>query len=138
MELDNLYDNNGICRTAVYIKQNIIFNRLKHIENSGESIIALNIGYPNKKKINVIGYYRQWSDVYNHKIFKKHTIAQQNEKFENQLNKINQLLENNKETIIMGDFNFDFRAINKDENQKTQHETKFNQMYKKIKKKKKF
>ena len=35
----------------------------------------------------------------------------------------------------MGDFNFDLRAINKDEKTKTQHEKKFNQMYKIIKNK---
>ena len=36
------------------------------------------------------------------------------------MSKINKLMENDTETIIMGDFNFDFRSINKNENSKTQ------------------
>ena len=38
------------------------------------------------------------------------------------MSKINKLMEKDTETIIMGDFNFDFRSINKNENLKTQTE----------------
>ena len=31
MELDNLYEKNGICRTAIYIRKNIIYQRTKKI-----------------------------------------------------------------------------------------------------------
>ena len=105
-------------------KKNIVYQRLKNYENIGESIIALKVGYPNKNKINVIGYYRQWSDTFNFKKFKKISIAQQNVKFENQMLQINKLLEKNNETILMGDFNFDFNSIQKTENDKTQTEKK--------------
>ena len=47
---------------------------------------------------------------------------------------INNLMEKDNETILMGDFNFDFNSIDKTENEKTQTEKKFNQMYKSIKK----
>ena len=84
LELDSLYNERGIARTAAYIKKNIVYQRLHKFENPGQSIIALKVGYPNKNKINVIGYYRQWSDTFNFKFFKKISISQQNIKFENQ------------------------------------------------------
>ena len=132
LELDSLYIERGIARTAAYIKNNIVYQRLNKFENPGQSIIALKVGYPNKNKINVIGYYRQWSDTFNFKKFKKISISQQNIKFENQMKSINNLMEKDNETILMGDFNFDFNSINKTENEKTQTEKKFNQMYKSI------
>ena len=124
LELDNLYTEKGISRTAAYIKKNIVYQRLTKYENKGEAIIALKVGYPNKNKINVVGYYRQWSDTYNFKKFKPISISQQNIKFENQMIKMNEMMEKNNETIIMGDFNFDFNSINKTEKEKTQNEKK--------------
>merc|ERR1712055_943583 len=47
----------------------------------------------------------------------------------------NKLMENDTETIIMGDFNFDFRSINKNENSKLKLKKKNNQMYNTIKSK---
>ena len=132
IELDSLYIERGIARTAAYIKKNIVYQRLNKFENPGQSIIALKVGYPNKNKINVIGYYRQWSDTFNFKKFKKISISQQNIKFENQMKTINNLMDKDNETILMGDFNFDFNSIGKTENEKTQTEKKFNQMYKSI------
>ena len=38
-------------------------------------------------------------------------------------------MENNKETIILGDFNFDAKSISKNESQKSNYEKNFNKMY---------
>ena len=38
--------------------------------------------------------------------------------------KINEMMDKNNETILMGDFNFDFNSIDKTEKEKTQTEKK--------------
>ena len=49
------------------------------------------------------------------------------------MQKLNELMAKDKETIIMGDLNFNADAINKIENEKTKYEQTFNKMYSTIK-----
>ena len=92
-ESDNLFKTRGVARTGIYIANNLKYNRIKKVEINGESIVAIKIGYPNqKKKLNIVGYYRQWSKVFNNKPFESYSIKQQECNFDNQKFQILKLL----------------------------------------------
>ena len=74
--------------------------------------MALNIGYPGKKRIKVIGYYRQFQSL--DKTEKKDNKKELLE-FNKICLKISKLLDNKDEVIMVGDFNIDIKAINYNE-----------------------
>ena len=81
MEKDQLYETNKTARTILWVKNNLNYESNKNIESNNSSTIAIRIGYPNKKKINVIGIYRQ------HKLLNQNNKNQndkEKENFENQ------------------------------------------------------
>ena len=55
----------------MWIKDNLIYERIIKLKKKEESIVAIKVGYPNQKRFNVIGYYRQWSDVFDNKPFER-------------------------------------------------------------------
>ena len=122
-EYDNLFKTRGVSRTGIYIANNLNYNRIKKVENIGESIVAIKIGYPNQRKLNIVGYYRQWSKIFSNKSYEPYSIKQQEINLENQMNKLKEL--SNTETIILGDFNIDFKILNKTEDQKNNYEKNF-------------
>ena len=93
--------------------------------------MVIRVGFPNKRRFMVTGYYRRWSNVYNNKKCEHLSYAQQNENFENQMKIIS---ENNSEMekILMGDINVDYRIFNKSESEKIAYEKGFSSMLKSI------
>ena len=122
-EYDILFKSRGVARTGIYIANNLNYNRIKKIEINGESIVAIKIGYPNQRKLNIVGYYRQWSRIFNNKPYEHYTIKQQESNFDNQMLKIKEIF--NAEKVIIGDFNVDFKLLNKAENLKNNNEINF-------------
>ena len=114
-ETDNFPMVNKTARTGVWIKQNLNYSREKKIELNNSSIIAINIGFHKKNKILLIRYYRQ------HNLLKqtKSSNSQKNKAFQGQVDKIKEIIKNNKEVILIGDINIDMLALNKAENLKT-------------------
>ena len=43
---------------------------------------GIKIGYPNQKNLNVVGFYRQWSKIFNNKPFESYTMKQQELNFD--------------------------------------------------------
>ena len=82
--------------------------------------MIVKIGYPHKRKFLVTGYYRQWSDIYNNKMYEPINIKNQESRFEEQLVKLNDTKD--MEKIILGDFNIDYKIIYKNENEKNNYE----------------
>ena len=97
---------------------------MKVNEMEGESIIILKIGFPKKRKFMVAGYYRQFSKIFNNRVHERLSTSQQDENFENQLVQLNNIKIDEK--IILGDFNIDYKIINKNEDQKNNYEKTFN------------
>ena len=87
-EHDNLLKTRGVARTGMWIANNLVYNRIKKSENVGESIVMIKIGYPNQRKFNVIGFYRQWSKTFNNIPFQSISIKEQEENFKNQMDEI--------------------------------------------------
>ena len=81
------------------------------------------LGILTKFFLNIVGYYRQWSRIFNNKPFESYTMKEQDLNFENQMSKINEI--SNSETVIIGDFNVDFKLLNKDEKLKNNYEKNF-------------
>ena len=48
IEIDDLIKQ-GKSRTGIYIKNNLNYKRIKKYDNENESIVTINVGYPNKK-----------------------------------------------------------------------------------------
>ena len=82
----------------------------------------------------MVGYYRQWSKVNRlpEKIVKL-ADSIQFKNFDDQIKLLDKLIASDKETIILGDFNFDAKCLYKTEYQKTSAEKRYNQIYKTIK-----
>ena len=121
-EHDNLLKTNGVSRTGMWVANNFNYERVKKSELKGESTIIIRIEHP-CKKINVVGFYRQWSQTFNNKPFQSISNKQQETNLENQLNKIKEI--SNVETIIMGDFNIDAKLFNKNDDEKDNYEKTF-------------
>ena len=83
-----------------------------------------------KKRFLLVGYYRQWSNVFNYKPYEKIPVKIQEENFENQLKVIKDYKD--LEKIIMGHINIDYRIINKSENDKDNYEKSFSKRIKSI------
>ena len=92
-------------------------------------MVAVKIGYPNKRKITVIGYYRQWNDLHI-KVPKVRNIKAEAEKFKNMVSKWKSPLEKNNETLILGDINIPINSIDMEEHLKTNYMKTFNRMTK--------
>ena len=110
----------------MWIRDNFVYNRIDKMENSKESIIGIKIGYPKQRRFNIIGWYRQWSFIFNNKKYEKLSFPTMNERFESQLKNI--VPYTDIETIIVGDLNIDYRIINKNEEDKNGYEKNFNPM----------
>ena len=131
-ECDNMIKTKGIARTGMWIRDIFRYSRLSNSECVGESVIGVKIGFPKKRKFNVFGFYRQWSDTFNDKKCEPRSFKNQEISFRNQLEEIKKV--SNIETIVLGDMNIDFRIINKNEQEKVQYEKSFNNMLESIKK----
>ena len=129
-EIDNLYEKNGIRRTGMWINKNFVYDRVKELEMEGESIVVIKIGYPNKRRFLICGYYRQWSDVFNYKKYEPRSQSLQENTFDKQL----KLISNYKdmEKIVLGDLNVDYKILNKSETEKYNYEKTFSNRIKSI------
>lgn len=132
LEVDNLMEKFDVNRTAMYIKNNINYTRVKEVECENESVITIKIGYKNKRKIILTGYYRQWTILHKDNDLKEKSksISEQNERFEKQSNKWKKLIDEkmNNEVLIMGDFNLDALSWEKSEENKSNYEKTLNTM----------
>ena len=63
-EYDNLRKNNKTARTGMYIRNDMAYTRARYLENENSSCVTIRIGFPKRKKFTVIGYYRQWNELY--------------------------------------------------------------------------
>ena len=129
-EIDKLFKSNGIGRTGMWISKNLVYDRDNEIENDNESIVAVKIGYPHKRRFYVIGYYHQWSDTFSNKNCNKLSKTEQEIRLENQLVKFESIKD--KEIIFMGDFNINYRIFNKHENDKNNYEKIFSKRIKSV------
>ena len=46
------------------------------MESKDEAVVAIRVGFPNRNKINIIGYYRQWNMLGNKHILNFNTSKQ--------------------------------------------------------------
>ena len=122
-EHDNLLKTRGVSRTGMWIADNLVYKRIKKSENLGESVVIIKIGYPNQRKFNLIGFYRQWSKTFNRIPFQPLSIKEQEENFRNQMDKIKMI--SDIETIVLGDFNIDYNLFSKKEAEKINYEKTF-------------
>ena len=106
--LDNMYLKYGMARTALYISQDIKYERREKLEIEGESLIAITI-HPNRTKpVNLISYYRQWQILTpNTTIPGSQTEKSQKTRLELILKKSQKSIFEN-ETILLSDTNIDF------------------------------
>ena len=124
-EYDNLRKNNKTARTGMFIRNDMAYTRAKYLENDKTSCVAVRIGFPKRKKFTVIGYYRQWNQLYtkNNKdrdIFKEAMIVKEiTSKWINQIKK---------EVITIGDFNVHNKSILCNENKKSTYEKSLNKI----------
>ena len=56
---DRLLHSIGKARTGMWIHRDLIYSRNPLLEDNSNSIVAIKVGFPHKRKINLIGYYRQ-------------------------------------------------------------------------------
>ena len=115
----------------MYIKENLNYKRENKHDKINESIITIKVGYPRKKKIMIIAYYRQWSLL---GIENSNRIFNQNRRFDSQTKEWEKILQENpdKEVIICGDMNINYRIINKEENLLSTYEKSLKPMAKMI------
>ena len=132
-EHDLLYFSNGIARLGAWIKSYLVYSRIKHLEGNEEAVIALKIGYPNKKRFTLIGQYRQWSAIYKNKKFRKFEYTEQNERLKVFTEKISKLIESNNDIIILGDMNIDWKTFYMKEESKDSYQKNFNTMISSLK-----
>ena len=111
-EHDSLLTN-GRSRAALWVHKFLIYSHLKQFDDHKNPIVGLRIGFPHKRKVNIISYYRQWKTAGNHRDNKLELSN-----FESVTSRISNLLEANEETILVGDINIDLLAINKSEDKK--------------------
>ena len=94
----------------------------------------MKIGFKGKRKIFVNGFYRQWHLLSNDKKLKEksNNILEMNLRYEKQTELWEKLISDNpgNEIWIGGDFNFDAKSMEKEENDKSEYEKKFNKLYK--------
>ena len=96
-------ENNTIkARTAIYIKDNIVYTRMNTIEEQGLGIIIVDINL--EKKFRIINLYRVFNPV---------NGMTQREFFTNQMRVVrNAFVQNNNNNIILtGDFNLDYSKV---------------------------
>ena len=61
--LDQLYSTHSRARAAIYVANEVRYNRRLDLEVPGESMIFLTIHPHREKKFNIINHYRQWQLV---------------------------------------------------------------------------
>ena len=113
----------------MWISKNLRYTRNKNFDDNKNPIIAIKVGYPYAKKINVIGHYRQ---------FKCQDANKRNSKeeklhFEDITSKISKLNEDNEKVIYIGDININLAAIDINENKKIQNKKTQNGLIKILK-----
>ena len=122
-EVDKLYEKNGLGRTGMWIKDNLVYDRLHNNEIENESIVIIKIGYPKKRRFLVAGFYRQWSNTFNNKKCISIPVKAQEERFDKQMNEISSMKD--MEKIVLGDFNIDYKILNKCEKDKSNYDKSF-------------
>ena len=129
LEIDKIGESTKQHRTAIYVKENINYERMYQYENKLSSTVCLKVGYKGMKKIYICGYYRQFTIEYNdeHKKEMSKRPIEAMKRFEDQLNIWEKLIEDkkNNEIYIAGDFNVDSIAIKKEEKNKTDYDKTF-------------
>ena len=113
-ESDKLLHSIGKARTGMWIHKDIIYSRNFKLEDNVNSVVAVKIGFPHKKKINLIGYYRQFRYV-----GKSRNIKREIKDLDNVTKKIAELCDKKEEVLLMGDINVDMDAVNKINSEKT-------------------
>ena len=126
VEYDKMYTNKNNARSIMYIKEDIVYKRIKKYENEEDSAICIQIGIPKTNKFYIYGIYRQWS-IPGVKESKK--IVNQEYRWKNTLKMMSKVLSEGKETIIIGDINLNTLAFFKDYNEKTKYEKSLSKMY---------
>ena len=124
-ETDNLMEEYDVSRLGCWVSRDLVYERVKSLEDNRNPLIALNVGYPKTKRTKVIGYYRQFQSL-------DRKEEKNNEKelseFTKVCNKISKILDNNEECIMAGDFNIDFRAVNLKDHDKSQYQKSQNKL----------
>lgn len=113
---DVLINSKNNVRIGMWISKNLKITRNPIFDDNKNHIIAIKVGYPKTKKINIIRHYRQFKDQQSQKRDNK----EEKKQFEIITNKIAKINDNNEEVIYIGDINIDLTAINLNENLKTQ------------------
>ena len=103
-ESDNLLEENKIVRLGCWISRDLVYERLREVEDKHNPLIGLSIGYPKKKRLKLIGYYRQFQSL--NKNEKKDNKRELSE-FTNICKKISKLIDNKDEVMMAADFNID-------------------------------
>ena len=129
-EHDQLLEKNCISRVGMWIKKKLVFKREKKHEVSEDPMVTISVGYPHKRKVLISGIYRQWKRIYDNKEATELSINKQNQIFKKIINVFENIIENYKELVILGDINIDYKIMTKDESQKNGYEKKFNTMIK--------
>lgn len=62
-EVDNLLEINRKARMGCWINRDLVYERIKELEDDRNQIVAIQIGFPNMKRINAIGYYIQFQST---------------------------------------------------------------------------
>ena len=58
---DGLYSAGMTARTCVYVHKDIVAKQWQDLQSPHLSLVALTLGHPRQKKINILSFYRQWS-----------------------------------------------------------------------------
>ena len=139
IELDTVPDGSTTHRNAIYIKNNIIYQREKKFEAPNSSNICLKIGFKGMRKFYINGFYNQWQILYKDKTRKEQSSLPSN--FNNRFLQQAELWEdqiiNNPgtECIIIGDFNIDNKLILNNDYPNPTYASKYQRIKKYIKEK---
>ena len=107
-ELSIMHTNVGLARNVIIVKKEVKYIRRMDLENGENSMIWIEVTLPKRKKVLVMGGYRQWSlpkimDINN----KKNMVEKQTMRFMGVLESWRLALAETKDTIVLMDDNID-------------------------------
>ena len=110
LEVDHLREKYKESRTGIYIKDNLIYERVTKFEAELSSTVCIKVGFKKTRKIYICGFYRQFT--INHKDEKMKQRSQSKVECDRRFEIQAELWENlikeksHNEIFICGDFNF--------------------------------
>ena len=132
LEVDNLRENYKESRTGIYIKENLIYERVPQYEANLSSTVCIKVGFKKTRKIYICGFYRQFT--INHQDdflkIKSQSKIECDRRFELQTNLWEKLLNDKKhnEIFFCGDFNYCTIQQRKPENEKSDYDKSQNKI----------